>query len=320
MKPTSFITALLAAVATMIVAFPSAFACSVMPATPQAIVPVNGDRVGPSVEILVIGGGEGLAGAGEFSLSDRSGNQIDVEAEVISRAGLLEWIIVYRPTESLSPTAYDFFASYPTQEQDPATISTSFEVRQQDAATLMKPQAITWDTALFTPQVDGNGMCEAFSSATRLRVEQAREGDSPLWYEVELSNEDRSEAVTHAVVPGAREDDAASLQREFHEQFAVGCVAVTPVGPAGERGETFESCEAALCGTADGEEVVLDNLWESLDECGGSAPGQPTPGGSTGGSSSSDEGCSVRGMVQPSSPWWAGFAVLLVAAKVRRRE
>jgi hypothetical protein len=293
-------------------------------------VPVNGDRVSPTVEILVIGGGAYDSDAEDYSLSDNTGNQVEVEAQMLERAGVFKWVVVYRPKVALSSTVYDFFASYPAQGQDPASVATSFQVRQQGAATLEKPEASTWNTVLFSSAFDD--LCESFVSATRVVIEQARDGDSPLWYEVELSNETNSERVTRAVVPGFGDGDGASITREFHEDFAVGCVAVTPVGSGGERGETFESCEATLCGTADAEEVDLETVWETLEECDGSAPGQPSPdastpdqsspdassaGSSSGGSSSG--GCSVGAMARPGLLWWALLAIVLVGPRVRRR-
>lgn len=263
-----------------------AHACDPAGTTPQAVVPLNGDRVLPSVEILVIGNGMPPASDAEVSLTDRAGGEVALDAEVLPRPGLFNWLTVYRPTQPLSPTAYDFFASYPFGD-DAETIGTSFQVENGTKAALAAPTIAEWDTVTFATQY--NGQCETFDNVTRVVLEPAKEGDAALWYEVELALEDGSESQTFAVVPGFGENDGAQIIREMRAQFPVGCVRVTPIGPNGERGESVESCEAARCLLAQPDEVDLGTLFDDLPECGGSAPGQ----GSSGGGSSSDSACSV---------------------------
>ncbi|QDG53608.1 hypothetical protein FIV42_23540 [Persicimonas caeni] len=291
-----------------------AHACDPAGTTPQAVVPLNGDRVLPSVEILVIGGGMKPSSEAEVSLTDRAGGEVSLESEVLARPNLFSWLAIYRPAQPLSPTAYDFFASYPFQGGDAETIGTSFQVENGDAATLAKPTIAEWDTVTFAPGV--MGQCESYNNATRLVIEPAKEGDAPLWYEVELGMEDGGESQRFAVVPGLSESDGAQVTREMRVDFPVGCVSVTPVGQNGERGESAESCEADRCLLTQPDDVDLENLFADLPECGGSAPGQGSSGGS-----SNDEACSVAGVNGRSkTPALALLGVLLFGVFRARKK
>lgn len=300
----------------LFVAPSTASACDPAPPTPRTVVPVNGDRVPPTTQLFVVGDGQ-LPADSDIRLTDRAGNPVDVDAEVYARAGLFQWAAVYAPTTLLSATAYDFFASYSPQSDNPQTITTSFQVQDSQALSFERPTIASWARASFDPAVAGQ--CESYSTAVRLVLKAPTHGDSPLWYKVELTGGESPDTSTYALVPGLADDDGATLTRVFHDDVAADCVRVTPVGPSGGHGDTVEDCQPAKCQSAAPGDVHMDTLWDEMPECQTSVQGD---GGDAGGSSSggnADSGCSVTQPERASRTPWVALLGLVVIAGIHRR-
>lgn len=274
------------AAACSFIALPDATACSPAPSSALAATPLNGERVVPGTEVMVIGEGLVPTNGGDVTFTNRSGGDVAYGVEVLMRPGFVKWMALYQPESPLEPTAYDFFVNYPNNPQ--GGTSTSFQVEQGEApAPPSQPTIAQWDTITFVPGVQGD--CESYDSLTLLTIDIPSREAPARWYEVELASAGDAETVKYGVVPGfGAQPDDTNITREIQANFAVECVRVTPVDSTGARGPTAETCEPASCPILKPEETDFATLWDDLPAC--DRETTDPSGGSAGGS---DEGCSA---------------------------